>query len=258
MPGPDEWPRVYVPREGMAPRRSPLAAGPPLRVLLLGLWDLAEPQAAMRDALRTIGPYAEVSWRSELQHGGAEAGCRRILEAVKQHKPDLILSQIQGPSWPQSLQAAVAAAKGPACLWADWTGDVRTDVDQPVSKWMTDLANYADLMLADTITYPVKLRREENVPAMTGYLSCAVDLELNRYAPEVDEGAAVFTGMNYGWMDAGYRTHLFEQVAVEAPGTLELYGESWQASPILAAIGRPPMRNQEAVAPLFRKRRVTV
>lgn len=228
----DEWPRLYVPRPGMEPRRSPVAAGPPLRLLHLSLEHAREPQIDMRRALAAMGPAIDMPWYPLTPERE-----RDILAAARAHRPDVVFAQVQSDSWSPAFVAALRAAVGPSCTIVEWTGDVRTPAAQPVERWLVRLAGGVDLVLADNTTYPRKLALDEKVPAACGYLGCGIDPDLNPCRDQAPENSsAVFLGTNYRHLDGGERDRLFAGVARELPDVLAVYGSGWShpfASPFV-------------------------
>lgn len=237
-PGPDEWPHLYLPRPGMPPRRSPLAAGPPLRTLVIGLWGEGEPQQALRDALAEIGPYAEVPWAHLHASGGWSAVEEAVLEACRQHRPDLIWCQIQRAGWPVGLLDRARALSAPGCRVVNWTGDVETGGQERPRPWLLEMAAHVDLLLTSNCTYPRQLR-DLGARCGLGYVQCGADLRQNTYRPGPERPAVMFSGANYRHLDGGERQRLFSAVAREIPG-LELYGTGWDV-PELAGCVRGPV-----------------
>jgi predicted SAM-dependent methyltransferase len=217
-PAADAWPHCYVPRAGTAPRRSPIEAGQPLRVLALPIAIKDWPQTALRSALAKIGPYAEILTTTGKPPGG--------LNLVEAHKPDLIWAQIQGEGWEEYARLLRRAA-GPNCVMVQWNGDVRTDANMDVLPWIPRLAPTFDILLADNCTYPKKLAQRGIV---AGYLSHGFESEIV-WESEAEESAyAVFIGTNYPQLDGGARLDLFKQVEHESPGHLLIYGDGWTRS----------------------------
>lgn len=252
QPAATEWPNLYIPRPGQAPRRSPARAGGRLRVLHATLATEAEPLTALQEALSAIGPADHVRW--------ASLGPRGMLAAVAERKPDLLFAQVQTHSFwsePDFLRQLRAAA-GPDCTLVHWTGDVRTAEAEPVERWLVPMGQVFDLMLADNTTYPRKLKAEERVPAACGYLGCGIDPNLNRWRPrdvEVPElGHVVFLGTNYTQLDHGARSELLERVAKHV--RLRVYGNGWERSAL--AKQAHPFVSQEQAARVMRAARVTI
>lgn len=226
-PAADEWPHLYVPRPGVAPRRSPVAAGAPLRLLHLSLESAAEPQTDLRRAFAALGPTVDMPW-----HPLTAERARTVLEAARAHRPDVVFAQVQSDSWSPEFVAALRDAVGPRCTLVEWTGDVRTNAAQPVERWLVRLAQSFDLVLADNTTYARKLAIDERVPAACGYLACGIDPALNPFRPdEVELEQAVFTGTNYKTLDGGERDRMFRSIAHALPGRLAVYGAGWGAYP---------------------------
>ena len=218
-PAADAWPRCYVPRPGAPPRRSPIAAGRPLRVLALPIAIDGWPQTALRKALAAIGPAAELA-----HHGDPPSAA---LELARTHKPDLVWAQVQRTGW-QAFARELRAAVGPACTIAMWTGDVRTDAGAPVERWLAELGQVFDLVLADNCTYPKKLAREG---VTAGYLCHGFEEEL-AWEPDAEERAgAVFIGANYTHLDGGARERLVCGIERAIPGLLNVYGPGWAMRP---------------------------
>lgn len=244
----DEWPRLYLPRPGMAPRRSPLEAGRPLRLLHLSLAYDGEPLDEQRRQFARIGETVEVRW-----HGRE----REAVEAARAHRPDLVWAQIQSDAWTPDLTEALRAAAGPACTLALWTGDVRTSAAQPVERWLVRAGQRFDLILADGLTYPRKLALDERVPASCGYLACGIDPTLNPWEPDaVETGGVVFVGAPHRHLGGDDREALLSGVAAALPGQLTIYGSGWGASS-LAPIARPFVAQRQA-AHIMRRASVTI
>jgi len=227
-PGPLEWPHVYVPRPGRRPRRSPLRAGRPLRVLHCSLSMPNERQEGLCLALSRMGPYREVRWADILKRHGLEMVEKKVLEAAEEHQPQLIWAQIQTTHWPQGLAAAARAAAASDCLFVAWTGDVRTSATQPVERWMPALCQEVDIFLASPCTYVEKLRSEERVPCAVGYQQCGFDPLYHPKAPGPERSGPIFLGSNYEQLDKGARRRLFEEVSRHFPPGVTLYGRGWE------------------------------
>lgn len=240
----DEWPNVYVPRRGMAPRRSPIAAGRPLRTLALPIVMKDWTQTALRSALRRIGPYAEVL------HDGRPR--RDMLDVVRSHKPELIWAQVQGAGW-QDFARELKIAAGPSCTVVQWTGDVRTDGSQPVERWLVDIGQHFDILLADNCTYPKKLK-QQGARAACGYLSHGSEDEIV-WEPNAieDRRAAVFFGTNYKTLDGGARERLFGCVARQT-GNLIVYGQGWDRTDVPSR----PFVHIEEVGKIMRRTSLTI
>jgi hypothetical protein len=211
----DEWPHCYVPRRGKAPRRSPVEAGRPLRVLALPIVVGGWPQTAMRQALARIGSYAEVA------HGGDFTP--NMLDVAREHKPDLVWAQIQKSGW-QDAARELRQAVGPGCTMVQWTGDVRTDGGQPVERWLAALSDHFDVLLADNTGYPKKLAREG---LKAGYMALGYESEISWEPAAQETGGAVFIGTNYRQLDGGARERSFSALAHAFPGALSVYGNNW-------------------------------
>jgi hypothetical protein len=215
-PHADAWPHVYVPRPGMAPRRSPIAAGRPLRVLVLPIAIKGWPQTALREAFAKIGPTVEMPRVKNID--------RRVIELAAQHKPDLVWAQIQNDQ-EYEISKALRKAVGPDCTMVQWTGDVRTHAGEPMEQWIGDLADSFDILLSDNCTYPKKLG-VQGIKA--GYLCHGFESEIT-WEPNAEEtGGAVFIGTNYTTLDGGARERLFRSIDAVMPGLLTLYGHGWR------------------------------
>lgn len=213
--GVDEWPHCYVPRRGMPPRRSPIEAGRPLRVLALPIVVGGWPQTAMRRAFARIGPYAEVGHEGNFT--------RNMLDVAREHKPDLVWAQIQKNGW-QDAARELRQVVGPACTMVQWTGDVRTDGNQPVERWIASLSGSFDILLADNTGYPKKLAREG---IKAGYMGLGYESEIVWEPAAQEQGGAVFIGTNYRALDGGARERLFATLSRELAGALSIYGSNW-------------------------------
>lgn len=246
-PGPDEWPAIYLPRPGMAPRRSPVEAGRPLRLLHLSLRIPSEPLVDMRRALACIGPTVELPWHNHES---------RMLEAAAS-RPDVVFAQIQSNAWTSEMSERLRQAAGPDATLVLWSGDVRTSGQQPVERWLVAAGQHFDLMLFDSTTYPRKLALDERVPAACGYLGCGIDPALNPWEPGAGEdGPAVFLGTNYAHLDGGERERILYQVSDQLYGQLAIYGHGWGGSR-LEAIARPFVGQAEA-SRIMRRAPVTI
>lgn len=217
----DEWPHCYIPRRGMPPRRSPVEAGRPLRLLHLGLMSKHEPQTSMCSALAKIGPTVVMTWRNN-KHA--------VLEAIRAHRPDLIWAQVQSDAWDSEFAKALRGAAGPQCTVAMWTGDVRSSGAQRVEPWLARAGHDFDLVLASNTTYPRKLKVEEKVPAACGYMLCGAEASDEQVLsiPEASHAGAVFFGANYYSLDNGFRERLFTEVRRANPCQLSVYGHGWE------------------------------
>lgn len=251
-PSQAEWPNLYVPRPGMPPRRSPVAAGPPTRLLLLSLQTPGEAQPAQRAALSAIGPTRDLSWWPP-----SDDRRRDILAAAAAHRPEALFSQVQSADLGREFARALRAAVGPACTMVNWSGDVRTGPSQPVERWMAELASVYDLMLFDNTTYPEKLKAAERAAAACGYLSCGIDLGANPWDPGAAETrGAVFLGTNYKNLDGGARERLAARLGREPGLDLEIRGRGWDRPP--AGVRSGPFVPQLEAARIMRAARVTI
>jgi len=213
-PTTDEWPNCYIPRPGMTPRRSPITAGRPLRVLIAPIVVQGSPQNALRQAFKNVGPFMEVV------HDGNPN--REIVEAARSFKPDLIWAQIQCDGW-QALNRALLDVVGPDCTMVQWNGDIRTDANQPLLPWFSSLTAF-DLHLFDNCTYPKKLAQ---MGIRAGHQPIGHEPDLV-WEPDAQEtGKAIFVGTNYKILDKGARERLFGSIQRELPGVLQLYGTGW-------------------------------
>lgn len=218
----DEWPYVYNPRPGMAPRNSPVEAGRPLKLLHLSVQSKLEPQTDMRRAFAKIGPTVSLPWLD--RH-------REVIASAESLKPDVVFAQIQSAAWSPEMISALRRVVGPDCALVHWTGDVRTSGTQRVERWMVEYGHQFDLMLSDNTTYATKLAIEEKVPAACGFLSCGAEAHLN-YLPEgwdkeEDAHGAVFIGNNYPGLPYD-RSVVFEEIERALPGLLSIYGSGWR------------------------------
>ena len=253
-PGADEWPHVYLPRPSMLPRRSPVLAGPPERVLHLSQRTDATPQHGFTHGVSTLGPYRQIPWTLQARAHGVATMERNVLDAIREHQPTLIFSQVQGGEWPTlDFQNAMRAAAPAGCLLANFTGDVRTRAGEPLQDWQVRICQGLDLFLATNCEYPVRLRQEYRVPCATGYLLCGTDAEENPFVPCAlpDEwadsaGQAVFVGNRHPW--AGDRDAVLLQVQQRLPGRLHAYGSGWTGAFGHAAIPRDARGRLHAAA----------
>jgi len=237
----DEWPNLYVPRPGTAPRRSPVSAGRPLRLLHLSLKMPEEPQEDMRRAFACIGPTRETAWRKD--------GIRVVTEIARKHRPDVVFAQIQGDEWTSEMTRMLRATVGPTCTLVLWTGDVRTGLTQPVSPWLARAAREFDIVLASNTTYARKLKREEMATAACGYMACGVEAPLSeiRALPEDPSAGVVFLGTNYHYLDGGARERLFLEVLNARACPFLIYGKGWEGSSV-ASVARRFLRKEESRA----------
>lgn len=248
---------LYLPRPGMPPRRSPLSAGKPLRLLLLSLQTPQEPQLAQRQALSKIGPTEDVSWYPFTSEQGAT-----IIAKARQHKPDVMFSQVQSGCIPVAFWQELRQAVGPQCTLINWSGDVRTDGKVPVERWMIPYGELFDLCLFDTTTYPVQLKQEESAKADCGYLSCGVDLRQNAWNPNAEETEKrpVFLGTNYKHLDGGERESLVafacKGLVAMGHGGVRIHGQGWNESRA-SDFAHGPMP-QQAANSLMRSAPVTI
>ncbi|HET7051850.1 MAG TPA: glycosyltransferase, partial [Solirubrobacteraceae bacterium] len=222
----DEWPFVYNPRLGMAPRRSPVDAGRPLKLLHLTVQSKYEPQTDMRRAFARIGPTIALPWSD--RHG-------EVLTAAERLKPDVVFAQIQCDAWSDEQLASLRRAVGPDCLLAHWTGDVRTSAASHVDRWMVRYADYFNLMLSDNTTYASKLQLEDCIANGSGYLSCGADGSVNRYVEREERGGVVFIGSNYPGLPYD-RVGVFEEVERMLPGLLTIWGAGWASRPSMPTL----------------------
>ncbi len=248
-PARDEWPHLYIPRPGMPPRRSPVEAGRPLRLLHLSAAYSGDMQEDLHRQLARIGPTVALPWyRRE----------RECIEAARAHRPDVVFAQIQSADWTDEHSAALRDAVGPACTLVLWTGDVRTSAAEPVDRWLMRAGHHFDLALCDSTTYPRKLALDEKVPAACGYLQCGIDPSINPWEPDApEESAAVFMATNYTHLDGGARQRLVMEIEAALPGALTVYGSNWKTSPA-ASIARPFVGKQIDAARIMRRARVVV
>jgi len=244
-----EWPRLYVPRPGMPPRRSPLAAGSPLRLLHLSLRYDGEPQDGLRRELARIGPTVEIPWYNR--------DPREIAATARAHRPDLVWAQIQSSAWSPEMTRSLRAALPPGCCLALWTGDVRTGGAAPVERWLAEAGAGFDLLLADSITYARKLAVDERVAAACGYLGCGIDPDLNPPADGSDpeELGAVFLGGHHRHL-GGDREQVLGHLARALPRSLTIYGSGWRGSPLEPLVR--PFAAQADAARIMHRAKVTI
>lgn len=248
-PARDEWPHLYIPRPGMAPRRSPVDAGRPLRLLHVSAAYPGDMQEDLHAQLARIGPTVALPWHRRE---------RQVIEAARAHRPDVVFAQIQSADWTDEHSAALRDAVGPACTLVLWTGDVRTSAEQPVDRWLVRAGHHFDLLLCDSTTYPRKLALDEKVPAACGYLQCGIDPTINPWEPDaLEESGAVFMATNYTHLDGGARERLVMEIEQALPGVLTVYGSNWAKSPA-ASIARPFVGKQLDAARIMRRARVVV
>lgn len=242
------WPRVYVPQPGMLPRRSPVLAGPPERVLHLAASWLAvdsigasrgstgEPQPDLHRQLATLGPYRMIRWVERFREVCVERTYDEVIEAIVEHQPTLIWMQIQRDTWfGGEMIDRMRAAAPPGCLIISWTGDVRTSAVEPVERWMVDHARHADLFLSSECTYPELLVSQEGIPTFkTGLQICGGDVIEN--APRGGDpaefpeavGKAVFVGSShFQYPGVANRADIMRTVSQALPGMLTCYGTGW-------------------------------
>lgn len=254
----DGWPSIYVPERGALPRRSPVAAGPPERVLHLSLAHRnSSSHPSLEAALGELGPYSCVRWAQLQRQSGAHGVRTAVLDGIRAHRPTLIWMQIQQNSVfsDQGFLAAMRAAAPPGCLIVSWTGDVRTDLGDPCEPWQIQQCQGIDLFLASNCTYPVELRQAHRVPARTGYMLCAADAEQNKPRPEArpedwaGAGQAVFVGGDHLCYRRSTRMSLLRAVHRALPGQLHIYGTGqWGDLPASPAITREERSYLHSVA----------
>lgn len=218
-PAKDAWPNCYVPRPGKAPRRSPIDAGAPLRVLALPIESPGWPQTALRDALAKIGPTVEV--------GHANQPDAALLQAAAQHRPDLVFAQIQRDGW-ADFARQLRKVVGPHCTMVQWNGDVRTSAGETVPNWYKALSPSFDLLLFDNCTYPKKLAADGY---RAGYLSHGFESEINCHVGLPESRKVIFIGSNYIQLDHGARRAMVNAIHTKMPGALSVYGTGWQGVP---------------------------
>ncbi|MFH1571328.1 MAG: glycosyltransferase, partial [Gemmatimonadota bacterium] len=255
----DRWPQVYVAEPGRAPRRSPIAAGPQERVLVLHMGWGPEPLTDLRRAFARIGPCEDVAWVDAMRAGGPEAIRAAVLGAAGRVRPTFVWAQIQRPGqFPPGLMADLRQACGPDCLLIVWNGDVRTSGTQPMEEWQADLGRQVDLYLVSNCTQPLLLAREG---IRAGYLPVGYDPVLSDYrrdaGPQQGENGAIFAGQNYHRLDGGYRQRLFDAVERAHPGRLTLFGGGWGQSPALKPLMGGPLA-QEPISYVYSRARVGV
>ena len=238
-PGPDDWPHIYIPKQGARPRRSPVLAGPPERVLHLSGMKLrrgVSNQIGLEDALKKLGPYRLLPWRLMHDTLGPEVLEESIIKAIHEHQPTLIFCQIQRKGWPSvGFLHKMKEEAPPGCVLLNWTGDVRTRADQPVQRWQVKLCHGVDIFLASNCTYPLKLKQEEHVPCATGYVICGTQPQENPWVqePEMDtaeredlRGKVTFVGHQHNWSQD--RGEVFTALSNETPDLFRFYGQGWE------------------------------
>lgn len=223
----DPWGDIYVPPRGILPRRSPISAGRPLRILHLGLFDHSEPQAEMIKAFEEIGLYVGLSWWT-LKQRGANILADAVRHAIATHKPELIWMQVQDEGFDPELLAAIRTLAGTECTIVNWSGDVRTSGLAPIAGWMPEFGKYVDLMLFSNCTYPDKLAAT-GTTCKTGYMQCAYDAVVNTPQDIIESPGIVFAGGshldNFGSKD---RVEMCLAVNRAFPSRLIVYGNgSW-------------------------------
>jgi SAM-dependent methyltransferase len=251
-PGRDEWPNIYLPRPGSQPRRSPVDAGPPERLLHLCGRNASEPLDSHREAFAAMGPTVELPW---IMLGDEMP--RKVLDAAEAHRPTLVWWQIQDkgkvdPALIRELRRRVPSD----CLILYWSGDVRRGATQPPAEWQVELGGLLDLSLDDDCTEPVRLRNAG--VRGTGYLQCGYcDKEFSPGLTAQVERVAVFTGTDYRWIDGGKRSELFRRVGQLLPGALRLHGTGWRQEELRGVIVDRPL-DRLACAAVYRSAPVVV
>lgn len=234
------WPSVYNPERGRLPRRSPIEAGPPERVLHIALsWLPKEPQAKLHESLAAIGPYRAIRWVERVQTIGFAGMYREVFDLITGHRPTLIWMQVQrGGVFEADVIRRMRLLAPPGCMIVSWTGDVRTDIDQPPEPWMVDQCQALDLFLSSECTYPEQLR-QLNVAAKTGHMICGVDTLENQ--PRQGDpsawaaaGKACFVGStHFQYVDGCYseRAELLRRLSAAVPEQIICYGTGWDQIP---------------------------
>jgi len=239
------WPNVYNPKRGMPHRRSPIEAGPPERVLHVSLAGSHEAQHGHCLALARMGPYQTIRWNERRQKVGLNRMYEEVYELIRTHQPTLIWMQVQGNrAFNSGIIRQMRKLAPPNCLIVSWTGDVRTDIDEPVEAWQADQCKELDLFLSSECTYAEKLR-EMGVRAKTGHHIIGTDTTVNgpRQGNPKDwkaAGKACFTGSPHTGFHKGPGVAPRVQMALDIekalPGMYVCYGHSWNKlrQPILS------------------------
>jgi len=253
------WPHVYVAEPGRPARRSPIAAGPEERPLVLHMGWGPEPLDGLRRAFARMGPYRDVPWVPLLNNGGPPAIEEGVLRAAAELQPTLVWMQIQrGDQFPMSTIRKLREVVPPECLLISWNGDVRTGGTASMEAWQAEVGRLVDLYLVSNNTQPGMLASEG---VRAGYLPVGYDPHLSDYrrdaGPQEGEGGVVFAGQMYCRLDHGFRRRLFEAVAQRFPGHLTLFGGLWDHSPILKPCCGG-QRDQEAMSYVYSRARVSV
>ena len=256
---PLDWPNVYNPQRGMPHRRSPIEAGPPERVLHISLAGSHESQSELHLCLAEMGPYKSIRWCERMSKVGLDQMYEEVYELIRTHKPTLIWMQVQCDSaFDSGTIRQMRKHAPPNCLIVSWTGDVRTDVDEPVEPWMVDQCQELDLFLSSECTYAEKLR-EMGVKAKTGHHIIGTETAVNEPRQGNPRkwqaaGKACFTGSTHKGYFKGAgelpRVQMALDVEKALPGALVCYGTQWgkltlpvQTHPFIARGMRPELHS---------------
>lgn len=267
------WPNVYNPKRGMPQRRSPIEAGPQERVLHISL-EIGQNQPGLGLEMSKMGPYQMIRWNERRQEIGFDRMYEEVYELIRTHQPTLIWMQVQGAvAFTSDIISQMRKLAPPNCLIVSWTGDARTDVDEPVEPWMVGQCKELDLFLSSECTYAEKLR-EMGVKAKTGHMICGTDIIVNqpRQGNPADwqaAGKACFTGSTHTGFHKGNgclpRVQMALDIEAALPGQYVCYGHQWdklnldiQSHPFIARSARAELHSVARVVvvqSLFQKLR---
>jgi hypothetical protein len=190
----------------------------------------AEGLDAQREAFSALGPYREVPWWASFEFAGRAGMESLILDAAREHKPSLVVMQVQtGSLVTLQFLRELRAVCPPDALLVNWNGDVRTGPEQ-VPDWAEELAHGLDFFLYSNCSHPEALARR-GVPCAVGYMACGADHSVYRLQRPAwsypGAGGVVFIGANYVTLDGGARWRLLRDVAFAFPGRTFVYGGGW-------------------------------
>lgn len=234
--GTQDWPDLYVPSPGMLPRRSPVSAGPPERLLLLPLATAAEPQVGLIQAWARVGPTRSVSrYMGHLAGATNEVRLAAVMRAAVEHQPTVVWIQLQREGeFGEGELTKLREVCPPNCLLCTWNGDARTFWAQELPGWMVESGRAADLALHSTITYARMLRALGVEGA--GYLQVGYeegrDTDLSPdWTPPVDVSRAAVLTANRLINRPDRRLERMIELNGKFPGRLAVFGQGWGTQP---------------------------
>ncbi len=179
---------------------------------------LGKEQECLEQALKSLGEYHQLDWTA-LRRLGIPTINQRVMEAVKNIKPDLIFMQLQteGILTVQTLKAINSVPV------INWTGDVR----QPTPDWYKKTGKNIELTLFSN-EYDVEVLKKEGIKS--GFLNIGFDNKKFTPLGKKEKSAEiVFMGNNYSkrFPLSDFRYKMVHHLRKTFGNRFKVYGTGW-------------------------------